>query len=94
MLVADVITDRIQRYGQIRADEAVLGRYRSDDDRSVSVLVLRQGGVRNGLSLSIGELICAQPATVASASAFHQQLIKREKKEQNKNRLKKTTGRP
>lgn len=92
MLVADVITDRIQRYGQIRTDEAVSGRYRSNDDRSVSVLVLRQGGVRDGLSLSVGEFTCTQPTTVASVSAFHQQLIKRKEGAKQKEIKQKNTN--
>lgn len=52
MLVADLAADRVQRYGQVRADEALFGGHRADDDRSVSVFVLRQRSFRYGLKVT------------------------------------------
>lgn len=55
LLVADPTADRVQRSRQVRGNEALPRGRRPDDDRSVSVPLLRQGGHRHGLSERNGE---------------------------------------
>lgn len=49
LLVAYVTADRVQRSRQIRGDEAVPGGRGPDDDRPVSLPVLRRGGHCDGV---------------------------------------------
>lgn len=49
LLVAHAPADRVHRHDALRNDAPLSGGHRPDDDRSVSVSVLRRGGICDGL---------------------------------------------